>query len=87
MRPVANGGAVAKQTLDDAEAHLIGALDGWEVARRARNAQPNLAIIYTTTADGPAFVRERVDRSVLLQKPYTLDRAVNAAREALRDVK
>jgi CheY-like chemotaxis protein len=92
--PALNG-AEALALLSDApdclammvDVQLSGALDGWEVARRARNAQPNLAIIYTTTADGPAFVRERVDRSVLLQKPYTLDRAVNAAREALRDVK
>lgn len=61
-------------------------MDGWEVARRARSTRPTIAIIYTTTADGPAYQRERVDPSVLLQKPYTLDRAVSAAREACRQV-
>ena len=60
--------------------------DGWEVARRARSVRPDVAIIYTTTADSVAFDRERVDRSVLLQKPYTLDRAVSAAREACQKV-
>ena len=57
-------------------------LDGWEVARRARQAHPDMAIVYTTTAATPAYQRERVDRSLLLQKPYTLDRAVTAAFEA-----
>ena len=65
---------------------LAGRMDGWEVARRARSAQRNMAIIYTTTADSRAFDRERVERSVLLQKPYTLDRAVSSAREAQRMV-
>jgi CheY-like chemotaxis protein len=56
--------------------------DGWEVARRARRARPDLAIIYTTTAEGLDYERQSVERSFLLQKPYTLDRAVDAAREA-----
>jgi DNA-binding NtrC family response regulator len=68
------------------DVRLQSALDGWEVARLARSRYPDLAIIYTTTADTPDFERERVDRSVLLQKPYTLDRAVSAAREACHKV-
>jgi DNA-binding response OmpR family regulator len=68
------------------DVRLGGRIDGWEVARRARNARPDIAMVYTTTADGLAFDRECVDRSVLLQKPYTLDRAVTAAREACRMV-
>ncbi len=87
-------GAEALQLLSDSpdclammiDVRLNDQLNGWEVARRARMAQPQIAIIYTTTADGPAYQRERVDPSVLLQKPYTLDRAVNAAREACRQV-
>lgn len=69
------------------DVRLGDGMKGWEVARRARQAQPDIAIIYTTTAEGPAFVREGVDRSVLLQKPYTLDRAVRAARDACFKVK
>jgi DNA-binding response OmpR family regulator len=57
-------------------------LNGWEVARRARKAQPDVAIVYTTTAESSDFIREGVDRSILLQKPYSLARAVNAARDA-----
>jgi DNA-binding response OmpR family regulator len=62
-------------------------LNGWEVARRARKARPDVAIVYTTTAESPDFIREGVDRSILLQKPYTLNRAVNAARDACLKIK
>ena len=68
------------------DVRLSGILNGWEVARLARSASPNIAIIYTTTADTYAFERERVEPSILLQKPYTLDRAVRAALEACRQV-
>jgi CheY-like chemotaxis protein len=57
-------------------------IDGWEVARRARTARPDISIIYTTTADSLDYARQGVERSILLQKPYTLDRAVSAAGEA-----
>lgn len=68
------------------DVRLGGASLGWEVARRARTARPNIAIIYTTTAERGDYRREGVERSVLLQKPYTLDRAVNAALEACQKV-
>lgn len=68
------------------DVHLGRRLSGWEVARQARAARPDLAIVYTTTAEGPDYHLEGVERSVLLQKPYTLDLAVNAAVEACRKV-
>jgi len=45
-----------------------------------------MAIVYTTTALGPEYAENGVDRSVLLQKPYTLDRAVDSVRDALNKV-
>lgn len=68
------------------DVRIEGTVNGWEVARRARSAQPGIAIIYTTTAESFEYEQQGVDRSVLLQKPYTLDRAVNAALEACRKV-
>jgi CheY-like chemotaxis protein len=68
------------------DVRLSGRLNGWEVARLARSASPEIAIIYTTTAESDDFERERVEPSILLQKPYTLDRAVDAALEACRQV-
>jgi DNA-binding response OmpR family regulator len=68
------------------DVRLEGPLDGWEVARQARSAQPDVAIIYTTTAETSDYEQHAVDRSVLVQKPYTLDRAVGAAFEACEKV-
>jgi CheY-like chemotaxis protein len=68
------------------DVRLEGRLDGWEVARRARSAQPDIAIIYTTTAETSDYRQQAVDRSILVQKPYTLDRAVSAAVEACERV-
>jgi len=69
------------------DVRLNGAMDGWEVARRARSAFPDIAIIYTTTADTLSYEREAVDRSILLQKPYSLELAVKAALEACEKVR
>ena len=68
------------------DVRLNGSLDGWELARRARDDHPDIAIIYTTTANMAEFKRHAVDRSVFLEKPYSLDRAVSAAVEACRKV-
>jgi len=65
---------------------LPGRVDGWEVARRARRDQPDIAIIYTTTADRSEYERQGVARSVLLQKPYGLEHAVTAALDACKKV-
>jgi hypothetical protein len=65
------------------DVRLGGELNGWEVARKGREEQPDLAIVYTTTAESEGFWDRGVPRSVLLQKPYTLDRAVDAMRDAL----
>jgi DNA-binding NtrC family response regulator len=65
---------------------LVGGLDGWVVAQEVRASHPDMAIVYTTTVRGLAFAENGVDRSVLLQKPYTLEKAVGAAREAVSKV-
>jgi DNA-binding response OmpR family regulator len=68
------------------DVRLGGALNGWEIARRVRETYPGMAIVYTTTALTLEYGKHGVDRSVLLQKPYTLDRAVSSMREALSKV-
>ena len=68
------------------DVRLEGRIDGWQLAREARSNQPDIAIIYTTTADTAEYQQQGVERSVLLQKPYTLDHAVGAALEACEKV-
>lgn len=90
----ASNGAEALTLLSDTlgclammvDVRLDGKIDGWEVARRARRSQPDIAIIYTTTAQTAEYEQRGVERSVLLQKPYTLDRAVTAVLEACERV-
>ena len=65
------------------DVRLSGRLNGWDVALSARDHNPNLAIVYTTTAYTGEYREHGVERSILLQKPYTLDRAVEAMRDAI----
>jgi CheY-like chemotaxis protein len=67
------------------DVRLEADMDGWEIARRARADQPHIAIIYTTTADNSEYRGNAVERSVLLEKPYSLERAVRAALEAVQE--
>ena len=59
---------------------LPGALDGWDLAERARALYPHLPVIYATgfSTEQPRYV----SKGVLLRKPY-LPSAVVAAIERL----
>jgi DNA-binding response OmpR family regulator len=46
------------------------ALDGFDVARRARARNGRLPVIYVTGGAGHRFEAERVDGGVLVNKPY-----------------
>ena len=52
------------------DVRMPGSLDGWALARRARDLRPDLPVIYAT-----GFSREApgmVDGAVLVDKPYRL---------------
>jgi CheY-like chemotaxis protein len=59
---------------------LPGAIDGWEIAERCREANPQLPVIYATgySAQHP----RRVPRSTLFHKPYTPEQLVSAVMAA-----
>lgn len=50
--------------------NLGEALDGFDMARRARRKNGRLPVVYVTGADGHRFEAERVDGGVLVTKPY-----------------
>jgi CheY-like chemotaxis protein len=52
--------------------------DGWEIARRAREHFPAAHVIYITGDSANEFLSEAVPRSVLLQKPFPLQKFVSA---------
>lgn len=61
---------------------LPGAVDGWSVARRARELQPTLAVIYASGFPGDAM--DIVPGARFVRKPYRPTSIVDLAR-AMRD--
>jgi len=61
---------------------LPGRLSGWDIAERCREAAPELPVIYAT---GYSHSEPRpVTGSILLHKPYPIDRLVSAIRQVTR---
>jgi DNA-binding NtrC family response regulator len=58
---------------------LPGGVDGWQVAERCREHDPELQVIYAT-GFSPVEARP-VPGSLTLQKPYQPDRIVEAVRQ------
>jgi len=65
--------------------NLPSGMDGTALARRARELQPNLAVIYASARAATLQQEARVPGSVLLPKPYepaVVGRLVAAAARA-----
>lgn len=58
---------------------------GWDVARHARHARPDLPVVYMTGDSGADWAAEGVPKSVLLQKPFAPAQAVTAIATLLND--
>jgi len=64
---------------------LVGRIDGWEVARRAREIDPAFPILYITGADADRWPSHGVPNSVLLTKPFAPAQLVTAVSQLLND--
>ena len=62
---------------------LAGKLDGWDVARAARETDPAMPVIYITSSDGADWASKGVPNSVLLAKPFALAQLVTAISQLL----
>ncbi|MDN4985201.1 MULTISPECIES: response regulator [unclassified Bradyrhizobium] len=61
------------------DVYLGGTLNGWDLARRMREKDPDLPVVYITGGAGAALWRsEGVPNSVLLEKPFHPERLVAA---------
>ena len=58
---------------------LPGALDGWRIARRARDLQPHLPVIYASGYPGDAI--DVVPGGRFIRKPYRPTQILDVARE------
>jgi DNA-binding response OmpR family regulator len=63
--------------------NLLGKLDGWEVARQAREIDPAFPIIYITGAAADQWASHGVPNSILLTKPFAPAQLVTAVSNLL----
>ncbi len=63
--------------------NLKGRMDGWEVAKQAREIDPAFPIIYMTGAAGAEWASRGVPNSILLHKPFAPAQLVTAVSQLL----
>jgi DNA-binding response OmpR family regulator len=66
-----------------ADVKLRGRIDGWEVARHAREIDPEFPIVYMTGASADQWPSHGVPNSILLQKPFAPAQLVTAVSQLL----
>ncbi|HEX3876371.1 MAG TPA: hypothetical protein VHW24_05260 [Bryobacteraceae bacterium] len=62
---------------------MTGQLDGWEVARTAREAEATMPIIYMSATLGEDWASKGVPNSILLNKPFAPAQIVTALSNAI----
>lgn len=63
--------------------NLTGGMDGWEIARTAREIDAGFPIIYMTGAAGAEWPSKGVPNSILLNKPFAPAQLVTAVSQLL----
>lgn len=66
------------------DVRLGAGLDGWEVARRIRQKQPSLPVIYVTGSTADEWASQGVHGSCLVPKPFTPARLLAALSNLLK---
>jgi DNA-binding response OmpR family regulator len=66
-----------------ADVALRGRMNGWEVARHAREVDPDFPIIYMTGASAHQWPSRGVPNSILLTKPFAPSQLVTAVSQLL----
>ena len=63
--------------------NLLGKMDGWEVAREAREIDPAFPVVYMTGAAADQWASHGVPNSILLCKPFAPAQLVTAVSNLL----
>nr|WP_249804992.1 response regulator [Bradyrhizobium sp. CW4] len=66
--------------------HLKGTLTGWDVAKRAREVNPEIPVVYMTGAAASEWPSHGVPNSVLLNKPFAPAQVVTAVSQLLNQI-
>jgi DNA-binding response OmpR family regulator len=62
---------------------LPGAINGWQIAKHAREIDPAFPIIYITGASADQWSSHGVPNSILLEKPFAPAQLVTAVSQLL----
>jgi len=65
------------------DVRLGDGIDGWEVARRIRDKEPSLPIIYVTSSTEKEWASHGVPNSILVPKPFAAAQLVTALSNLL----
>lgn len=76
-------GDIARYRALTTDINLIGRLTGWDVARRARELNPDIPVVYMTGAAGSEWASQAVPNSVLLNKPFAPAQVLTAVAHLL----
>lgn len=68
------------------DVHLAGELTGWDVAKRARELNGDIPVVYMTGAAADQWASHGVPNSVLLQKPFAPAQVVTAISQLLNQL-
>ena len=63
--------------------NLRGSMEGWEVARQAREIDPEFPIVYMTGLSAEEYGSKGVPNSILLNKPFAPAQLVTAVPQLL----
>ena len=66
--------------------HLRGKLTGWDVAKEAREINPEMPVVYMTGAGADQWPSHGVPNSVLLSKPFAPAQVVTAVSQLLNQL-
>jgi CheY-like chemotaxis protein len=65
--------------------HLRGTLTGWDVAKRARELNPEIPVVYMTGQAADQWPSHGVPNSLLLNKPFAPAQLVTAVSQLLNE--
>lgn len=68
------------------DVNLSGELTGWDVAKRARELNPDIPVVYMTGAAADQWASHGVPNSILLQKPFAPAQVVTAISQLLNQL-
>jgi DNA-binding response OmpR family regulator len=68
------------------DVNLSGELTGWDVAKRARELDQDLPVVYMTGAAADQWASHGVPNSILLQKPFAPAQVVTAISQLLNQL-